>query len=154
MAQTTKNLDSQGGFKEFHLNDKKSKWDGQIIKQVNGSPYFEYTGTCCQTIFGMTVDAIGLQFTSDSLLWLILVNTKDRMQGNELTPLINSLKNEFGAPYAVTPHENSGDIEYQWVGENVVLNAYFKYYGAANGGWEASFMFTREEDTLDVEKDY
>lgn len=153
MTQTTNNLDSQGGFKEFHLNDKQSKWTGEITKQINGSPFYEYTGTCCQTIFGLTVDKIGLQFTSDSLLSLILISTKNMMQGNELTPLINSLKSEFGSPYAVTPEANS-DMTYQWVGEKVVLTVVFKYYGADKGGWQGTFMFVREEDTLNVEKDY
>ena len=72
-AQTLRDLDSRQGIKDFTLGDPLSKWSNSLqFNSTDGEEIlYNYTGSCCQTIFGYGVDLINLGFKNGNLSTII-----------------------------------------------------------------------------------
>ena len=154
-AQTVDDLDTNGGFKDFKIGDPKSKWSQFLINpSTTLANTYEYSGSCCSTAFGYSLQRIGLTFNDKDKLEKIWLIYKDRQQAAGQRQLYNTLVAAFGKPTGGKADDNSGDMTFEWDGKKIVLAMINTYKGAAEGGWEIAIMIVDVSATTNPAKDY
>lgn len=70
-AQGNGRLDNDRSFQDFTLGDSFDRWESEVrylIRSANGIRRYEYTGSCCQQMFGAEVLQIVLGFENRTLV--------------------------------------------------------------------------------------
>ena len=146
-AQTTAELDKKNGFKEIKLGTtfESLKSNLELSNTFSSSvKRYKFTGDCCQTIFEYNVDEIHLLFSNDSLVMIFIYleqfqkpysesNKNTNWENTNFESIKKSFSLLFGQPSSTDMDDNTGNVIYNWIGENVSLISKYEYLGLKAG---------------------
>jgi hypothetical protein len=137
-GQSISLLDAKNGFKEIHLGDSKSA-HSMVYDRNN---FYQYTGNCCQDVFGFPVEKILLTLNGNTISAISIIMPKgqgDKFSPNRAMYLDDYFEELFGKNTYFEGDDNTGDLTSQWVGRKVALTVWYKYWGASIG-WQANIL--------------
>jgi hypothetical protein len=135
-------LDARAGFGDFQLGDNVAKWQRQITFERESSSSrlrtARYTGYCCQSVLGFSVDEIYLKFLNNSLVEIEIHTRKNVVKVGEYYDGVTEI---YGKPDAAGD-SSEFDFIWQWQRRAAVLTLKEKYGSTLSGSQRAVYKIT------------
>ncbi|MGB3946686.1 MAG: hypothetical protein WBM13_01770 [Bacteroidia bacterium] len=144
-GQSSANLDEKNGFKDIKLGDsyEKWKWDLKYLDvNTDNEKLYNYTGACCQDVFGKPVEKIVIITANEKITCIIITlkpyqdnrltgfPAKFRYPNDDFTKLTADFKSLFGEPREGLPNKAKSIMYCNiWKGQKVVLQVEYYFMG-------------------------
>jgi hypothetical protein len=139
-CQNLKKLDEKNGFREFKFGDAYGKWASQLklLNTTNGTTSYIYNGNCCETLMGVKIEKISLDFINNKLSTISILfdefNSKDVSHKlKEYSNIKDNIIKEYGEPTKMEVKKDEGKIDTYWEGQKTAMLFFSTYQGFEKG---------------------